>query len=86
MKDSADNKVAITGLGIICPLGIGIRDCWQNMLEGKSGIKPITIIEFAATALSLDNGIILPTINYEVPDPECDLDYVPNEAREIHDI
>jgi 3-oxoacyl-[acyl-carrier-protein] synthase II len=31
--------------------------------------------------LSLYEGIIPPTINYETPDPECDLDYVPNKAR-----
>ena len=38
-------------------------------------------IETAVTALTLKHGIITPTINYEHPDPECDLDYVPNESR-----
>jgi len=38
-------------------------------------------IEAIFTALSIKTGIIPPTINYETPDPECDLDYVPNEAR-----
>jgi len=38
-------------------------------------------VEAAVTALSLHEGIIPPTINYEHPDPECDLDYVPNKAR-----
>ncbi len=33
------------------------------------------------TILSLQSGILPPTINYEEPDPECDLDYVPNQAR-----
>jgi 3-oxoacyl-[acyl-carrier-protein] synthase II len=39
-------------------------------------------IETAVTALTLHSGVITPTINYEHPDPDCDLDYVPNEARE----
>jgi nodulation protein E len=39
-------------------------------------------LEFVATVLALRHGIIPPTINYGAPDPECDLDYVPNVARE----
>jgi 3-oxoacyl-[acyl-carrier-protein] synthase II len=39
-------------------------------------------VEFIFTALAIKTSIIPPTINYETPDPECDLDYVPNEARE----
>jgi 3-oxoacyl-[acyl-carrier-protein] synthase II len=38
-------------------------------------------IESVFTALAVKNGIIPPTINQEVADPECDLDYVPNQAR-----
>jgi 3-oxoacyl-[acyl-carrier-protein] synthase II len=38
-------------------------------------------VELAASALIISRGIITPTINYEYPDPECDLDYVPNESR-----
>jgi 3-oxoacyl-[acyl-carrier-protein] synthase II len=39
-------------------------------------------LEAIACAFTLTTGIIHPTINYEHPDPECDLDYVPNTARE----
>ena len=39
-------------------------------------------VEVIAVLLAIEKGIIHPTINYEFPDPECDLDYVPNEARE----
>jgi 3-oxoacyl-[acyl-carrier-protein] synthase II len=39
-------------------------------------------IEGATTALTIAEGVITPTINYEHPDPECDLDYVPNTSRE----
>ena len=39
-------------------------------------------IEAVITLMAMERGIIPPTINYEEPDPDCDLDYVPNEARE----
>ena len=38
-------------------------------------------IEAIVTVLALQQGLLPPTINYEKPDPECDLDYVPNVAR-----
>jgi 3-oxoacyl-(acyl-carrier-protein) synthase len=39
-------------------------------------------IEAAAACKAIEENVIPPTINYETPDPDCDLDYVPNEARE----
>jgi len=39
-------------------------------------------IEAAITALAIARGVLPPTTNYETPDPDCDLDYVPNQARE----
>jgi 3-oxoacyl-[acyl-carrier-protein] synthase II len=40
-------------------------------------------VEAIVTVLALHHGILPPTINYETPDPECDLDYVPNVARKV---
>src|SRR5262249_4652183 len=47
-------------------------------LIGASGA-----VEAAATALSLQRGVVPPTINLATPDPQCDLDYVPNTAGEV---
>jgi len=41
-------------------------------------------VEAVISVLALERGILPPTINLENPDPECDLDYVPNKARHLH--
>ena len=40
-------------------------------------------IEAVFSALAIRDQVAPPTINYDTPDPECDLDYVPNEARQM---
>ena len=49
-----------------------------HLLGGAGGLEAVL------TVLSIYEGIIPPTINLEEPDPECDLDYVPNQARKKH--
>jgi 3-oxoacyl-[acyl-carrier-protein] synthase II len=41
-------------------------------------------VEAAVSALTVQRGVIPPTIHYKTPDPDCDLDYVPNEARDAN--
>jgi 3-oxoacyl-[acyl-carrier-protein] synthase II len=47
-----------------------------HLLGGAGALEALICVNV------LEDGIIPPTINYEVPDPDCDLDYVPNEARQ----
>ena len=43
-------RVAVTGLGIVCPVGNTVEDAWRNLVDGKSGIGPITRFDAAAFA------------------------------------
>jgi 3-oxoacyl-[acyl-carrier-protein] synthase II len=58
-------------------LAISSNKSMLGHLQGAAGV-----VELISTILTVKEGIIPPTINYEYPDPECDLDYVPNVARE----
>ncbi|WP_026676111.1 beta-ketoacyl-ACP synthase II [Fictibacillus gelatini] len=49
-----------------------------HLLGAAGGIEAIFSVK------AIEEGILPPTINYETPDPECDLDYVPNEARKAN--
>jgi 3-oxoacyl-[acyl-carrier-protein] synthase II len=48
-----------------------------HLLGGAGALESLVCI------LAIRDGVVAPTINYTTPDPECDLDYVPNEAREV---
>ena len=52
-----------------------IKSMTGHLLGAAGGVESV------ATVLTLHHGVIPPTINYDEPDPECDLDYVPNKAR-----
>ena len=45
MSPASDRRVVITGLGIICPVGLSIDTAWSNILAGNSGIRPITAFD-----------------------------------------
>jgi 3-oxoacyl-[acyl-carrier-protein] synthase II len=53
----------------------GTKSQVGHMLGAAGAISALAAVK------TIEEGIICPTINYETPDPECDLDYVPNEAR-----
>jgi 3-oxoacyl-[acyl-carrier-protein] synthase II len=59
-------------------LAISSTKSMTGHLLGAAGV-----VELVATILCIQNKTAHPTINYETPDPECDLDYVPNKARSM---
>jgi 3-oxoacyl-[acyl-carrier-protein] synthase II len=59
-------------------LAISSTKSMMGHLMGAAGA-----VEAIACIKTLETGWVHPTINYRVPDPDCDLDYVPNEAREV---
>ncbi len=61
-----------------CPPVTSIKGQIGHCLGAAGGIEAVT------TLMAMRDGIIPPTINYETPDENCDLDYVPNEARKAN--
>ena len=77
LNDKVETKVIINVFGKQA-YGIPIsstKSITGHLMGAAGGVEAI------ATVLTIENGIIHPTLNYEFPDPECDLDYVPNQAR-----
>jgi len=67
-------------------LALGEENAHKTPVSGTKGatghcLGAAGAIEAAFTVLAVQNDLLPPTINYEVEDPECDLDYVPNTAR-----
>jgi 3-oxoacyl-[acyl-carrier-protein] synthase II len=78
LGDLAETKAIKTVFGPHAKkLAISSTKSMIGHLLGASGA-----VEMIATILTLQRGVIHPTINYHTPDPDCDLDYVPNTARE----
>jgi 3-oxoacyl-[acyl-carrier-protein] synthase II len=79
LNDKTETKAIKLALGEERARKVMVSSCKSmtgHMLGAAAGM------ESAVCALSLRDGVVSPTINYETPDPECDLDYVPNTARQ----
>jgi len=77
LNDAAETKALKIALGDQAyKIPISSTKSMIGHLLGAAGA-----VEAIATVLTINRGMIHPTINYENPDPECDLDYVPNTAR-----
>ena len=76
--DSAETRVI--------KLALGDEKAYSTPISSTKGatghcLGAAGAVEASFTILALDRGVLPPTINQEVADPECDLDYIPNEAR-----
>jgi 3-oxoacyl-[acyl-carrier-protein] synthase II len=65
---------------------LGEENAYKTPVSGTKGATGHCLgasgaVEALFTTLAVKNDTLPPTINYEVPDPTCDLDYVPNESR-----
>ena len=79
LGDSAETRVIKLALG-----EENARNTPVSSTKGATGhcLGAAGAVEATFSILAVHNGVLPPTINYEDPDPECDLDYIPNEARE----
>jgi 3-oxoacyl-[acyl-carrier-protein] synthase II len=71
-------------LAIKSALGAHSRKVMVSSTKGMTGhaLGAAGGIEAVFSLLAMDRGVVPPTINYQTPDPDCDLDYVPNTARQ----
>ncbi len=78
LGDSAETRVIKLALG-----EENARKTPVSSTKGATGhcLGAAGAVEAMFSILAIDRGVLPPTINYEDPDPECDLDYIPNESR-----
>jgi 3-oxoacyl-(acyl-carrier-protein) synthase len=76
-NDRCESKAIVAALGDLA------RGIPVNGLKSMTGhpLAAASALEIVACALTFEHSFVPPTMNYEVPDPDCDLDYVPNEGR-----
>jgi 3-oxoacyl-[acyl-carrier-protein] synthase II len=74
----------VESLAVKVVLGSRAKDVWISSTKSMIGhlLGASGGAEFIAMSLSIERSVVHPTINYRTPDPDCDLDYVPNQARE----
>jgi 3-oxoacyl-[acyl-carrier-protein] synthase II len=79
LGDASETKVIKKALGEENAPNVGV-----SSTKGATGhcFGAAGAVEAVFTVLAVERGLLPPTINYEQPDPDCDLDYIPNEARE----
>ena len=79
LGDAAETRVIKLALG-----EENARKTPVSSTKGATGhcLGAAGAVEAMFSILAIDRGVLPPTINYDEPDPECDLDYIPNESRE----